>query len=134
MTSTTLFPNECDGEIADKITKGFRPEWPSSNPSQKLVDALREHVEACWKKEPGERPTALEVLQTLLTLGEGRRQELVVSGEDPEDDEAMREWEQVRSTPELSTLVLVVANKGTHIWLIFSRLEPQRAQGSLNLT
>ena len=103
MTGTTLFPNECDGEIANKITKGFRPEWPSNNPSQKLVDALREHVEACWNQEPDERPTALEVLQTLLTLGEVRQPELVVSVENPEDDEAMREWEQVGSTPELST-------------------------------
>ena len=103
LTGTTLFPNECDGEIANKITKGFRPEWPSNNPSQKLVDALREHVEACWNQEPDERPTALEVLQTLLTLGEVRQPELVVSVENPEDDEAMREWEQVGSTPELST-------------------------------
>ena len=103
MTGTTLFPNECDREIADKIAKGSRPEWSSNNPSQKLVDALREHVEACWKQEPKERPTALEVLQTLLTLGEGKQQEPMVPVEPPEDDEAMREWEQAGSTSELST-------------------------------
>ena len=103
LTGTTLFPNECDREIADKIAKGSRPEWSSNNPSQKLVDALREHVEACWKQEPKERPTALEVLQTLLTLREGKQQEPMVPVEPPEDDDAMREWEQVGSTPELST-------------------------------
>ena len=47
---------------------GIRPEWPSNNPSQGLVDALWDQTEAYWHQEPKERPTASEVLETLLVL------------------------------------------------------------------
>ena len=93
----------------DKITTGLRPEWSSNNLSQKLVDALWEHIEACWNQEPKERPTALEVLQTLLALGEGGHHEPVVSVENSEDDVTERESEEVEDTPDSMFVLAVVA-------------------------
>ena len=83
----------------NKIATGLRPEWSSNSPSQKFADEL---IKACWYQEPKERPTAFEVLQSLLALGECGHQKPVVPVEKAEDDVAMGEWEQVGSTPELS--------------------------------
>ena len=93
----------------DKITTGLRPEWSSNNLSQKLLDALWEHIEAFWNQEPKERPTVLEVLQTLLALGEGGHYEPVVSVENSEDDVTEREREEVEDTPDSMFVLAVVA-------------------------
>ena len=49
---------------------GLRPEWPSDDPSEGLADALRRQVEACWSRDPEERPTALVVSQTISILSQ----------------------------------------------------------------
>ena len=79
------------------MATGLRPEWPSNSPSQVLVDALREQVEACWGQELKERPTASEVLQTLLALDEDRPQE---HQESPKHDDT---WDYVEDKLEPGT-------------------------------
>ena len=96
MSGTTPFHNEGDDEIADKVTTGVRPEWPSNNPSQELVDGLWEQIEACWSQEPNERPTASKALLTLMALAEARRQGAEVS----EVDVMRRGWERVENVPD----------------------------------
>lgn len=68
LSGTTPFPKESGDEIVKKVAIGLRPEWPSNHHSRGLVDVLREPIESCWNQEPGGRPSALEVLQTLLAL------------------------------------------------------------------
>ena len=125
LSGTTPFPNESDEEIVDKITRGLRPEWSSANPSQKLANALWEHIEACWNQEPKERPTAFEVLQTLLALGEDKYQVPVASVENAEDDPMVREWEQAEDTPD-SMFCLSRDGLRSHIWLAYSFSDTQR--------
>ena len=125
LSGTTRFPNESDEEIVDKITRGLRPEWSSANPSQKLANALWEHIEACWNQEPKERPTAFEVLQTLLALGEDKYQVPVASVENAEDDPMVSEWEQAEDTPD-SMFCLSRDGLRSHIWLAYSFSDTQR--------
>ena len=86
---------------------GVRPGWPPNNPWKWSVDELRGQIEACWNQEPNERPTALKVLQTLVTLDEARHQECVISAEDSDDEATIGEWENVgdgsENGPEEST-------------------------------
>ena len=91
LSGITPFTNESDEEIVGGVTKGVRPEWLPSNPLQKSVDAL---IEACWNQEPKERPTASNVLQTLLALGEERPQEPQEPLKYPEDET----WDYVEDT------------------------------------
>ena len=91
LSGTTPFPNESDEEIADKVVTGLRPEWPSNNPSQKLVDVLWEHIESCWNQEPKERPTALSVLRALQELGGGEPPKPLGSMNGVEDDDFVHE-------------------------------------------
>ena len=72
---------------------GLRPEWPSNNPSQGLVDELWEQTEACWNQEPDERPTVSRVLQTLQVLSGVQRQVTMTSVEDSDDESVMMEWD-----------------------------------------
>ena len=97
MTDTTPFLGESEEEIAKGVVNGLRPEWPSDSSSQGLVDALRKLVEACWGQELKERPTASEVLQTMLTLNKERPQG---RQESPELDYT---WDYVEDTSEPST-------------------------------
>ena len=94
LSGTDPFPDESDEEIPDIVAAGARPGWPLDPPNF-LVDELREQVEACWNQEPNKRPTAFEVLQTLVTLGEARRQEFVISVEDSDDEGTIGDWEYV---------------------------------------
>ena len=90
MAGTAPFPNESDKEIAEKVAGGLRPEWPANNPSQRLVDELREQIMACWNQEPNQRPTAPKIL---LVLDEVEQREPVASVEDSDDEVMMREWD-----------------------------------------
>ena len=81
---------------------GLRPEWPSTNPPQGLANGLWEQVEACWKQEPKERPTASNVLETLLALGETYHHEPVISMGGSDDETMVWEWEHVEDDPEES--------------------------------
>lgn len=86
------------------VAIGLRPEWSSNNPSQELVDALWDHIEAYWHQEPKERPTAPDVLETLRALGEAQCHTSVVSTEDPDDKAMIVEWEHIEDGPEDGTL------------------------------
>ncbi|KAF9643599.1 kinase-like protein [Thelephora ganbajun] len=88
LTGAIPFASASDEEIVGRVTMRLRPEWPSDNPSQGLVDALRDQVEACWSHDPEQRPTALMVLQSLQALSRKRSQE---SQEPPEqtDDSSL---------------------------------------------
>jgi hypothetical protein len=101
-----------------RVATGLRPEWPSNNPSQGLVDALWEQIEACWSQEPKERPTASQVLQTLLALGETQHLEPEVPVEGS-DDETVKEWEQVEDDPD-STFWAGRRDVRSDIWLVYS--------------
>lgn len=78
LTGTTPFQNENDGEIADKVSVGLRPEWPPNKPRKRL----REQIKSCWNQEPNERPSAFRVLRDLVALSEVQPQEPLVSAED----------------------------------------------------
>ena len=95
LTGTVPFPDESDEEIVDKVTRGLRPERPSSNPSQGMTDELWEQTVACWNRGPNERPTAPKVLRA---LGEIKHREPAASME-ASDDEMMREWDLVEDAP-----------------------------------
>jgi hypothetical protein len=97
LTGTTPFSDGSDEEIVKGVANGLRPKWPSNNPSQGLVNALREQIEACWGQELKERPAASDVLQTLLALDEDRPQE---RQEPPKHDDT---WEYVEDKPEPGT-------------------------------
>ena len=111
MTGTTPFPNASDEEIVASITMGHRPECPSNNPSQGLVDALWDQIEACWHDDPEQRPSALTMLQFLRGLIQERTQEESQEFQEPHenlgthelleqtDDEAW-DYIQVEGTPE----------------------------------
>ena len=107
LTGTTPFPNESDEKIADKIAMGVRPGWPPNNPWEWTVSELWGQIEACWNQEPNGRPTALEVLQTLVTLGAARRREFAISAEDFGDEAMIGDWENAgdgsENGPEEST-------------------------------
>ena len=90
LSGTAPFPDRGDETITDKVVAGFQPEWPSDNPSQKLVGGLWEEIVACWSKEPNERPTAFEVQ---LALTKFEYSEPVVSVEDSDDELVMMEWD-----------------------------------------
>ena len=104
LTGTTPFSNESDEEIINRVAAGIRPEWPSNNPPQGLADALWEQIKACWKQDPKERPTASNVLETLLALDGGAyHREPSVSMGDPDDEATIAEWEHVEDGPEEGT-------------------------------
>ena len=83
----------------DKVTSGSRPEWPSNNPLQKLVDELWEQIVAYWNQEPNGRPTVFKVLQTLRVLGEAQHEEPVIS---VEDEVTMGDWDYIEDDPKES--------------------------------
>ena len=89
----------------DRVTAGLRPERPSNSPPQGLADALWEQIKACWRQEPKERPTASNVLETLLALGETDNIEPAVSVDGPDDEAMIKEWEQVEDGLEEGTFV-----------------------------
>jgi hypothetical protein len=64
-----------DEVILKEVITGLRPEWPSDDPSQALIDALRNQVEACWCYDPEERPSAHMALQFLQAFAQERDQE-----------------------------------------------------------
>ena len=100
LSGTAPFPNESDEEVLDRVSKGLRPGRPS-NPPKWLADGLWGQIEACWKQEPNERPTASEVLQTLSALSEAQNQgRSPVVAEDPYDEALMLGWEYVKGGPE----------------------------------
>lgn len=100
---------------------GLRPEWPSNNPSQGLVDELWEQTEACWNQEPDERPTVSRVLQTLQVLSGVQRQVTMTSVEDSDDRAIAGEREQVEDSPD-GTLWVCRNDLGSNAnpWLIYS--------------
>lgn len=117
MTGTTLFPNESDEEIVDRVTTGFRPEWPSNNLTRRLTGALWEQIKACWNQEPKERPTAPNVLETLLALGKTYRHEPVASVDDPDGRAIIREWKFVEDFTVDSTFIWLGVTPGlTSFW------------------
>ena len=83
-----------------RVAIGLRPEWPSNNPSQELVDALWDPIEAYWHQEPKERPIAPDVLETLRALSEAQCHTSVVSEDDPDDKAMILEWENIEDGPE----------------------------------
>ena len=87
----------------DRVTTGLRPEWPSKKNPQGLTNALWEQIKACWKQEPKGRPTASDVLETLLALGETYHHEPVVSVGDSADEAMVGDWEHVEDDPEEGT-------------------------------
>ena len=93
MTGATPFPDESDEEIVGSVMRGQRPEWPSNNPPQGLAEALWGQIKSCWKQEPKERPTASNLLESLLALGEAHQREPVASVDDRDDDAVTGEWE-----------------------------------------
>ena len=82
----------------DRVTTGLRPKWPSNNPLQGLADVLWGQIKACWKQEPKERPTAPNVLETLLALGETQHHKSVVSVNDTDDETMIGELKYVEGT------------------------------------
>ena len=105
----------------DKVTSGSRPEWPSNNQLQQLVDELWEQIVAYWNQEPNGRPTVFKVLQTLRVLGEAQHQEPVISVEDSDDEATMGEWEQVKDTPDGMFVLAALAWSLTLVGLQFPR-------------
>ena len=102
----------------NRVATGLRPEWPSSNPPQGLADALWQQIEACWRQEPKERPTASNVLAALLALGGGTyHYEPPVSVGGPDDEAAIGEWEHIEDGPEEGTFVGLSVTPGlTFCW------------------
>ena len=122
MTGTTPFLSESDDEIVDKVATGLRPEWPSGNPPQGLSDAVWEQVKTCWKQELKERPTASDVLETLVALGETYHHGPVVSAGDAEEEAMAKGWEYIEDGPEEGAFV----GFGVIPRLTFSGLQPFR--------
>lgn len=85
-----------------RVVAGLRPEWPSDNPPQGLVDELREPVEACWNQEPNDRPTAFMVLQSLQARS--KASEMEYANGDLEEGES---WVSCNSS-------------GFNFWLVYS--------------
>jgi len=83
----------------ETVNIGMRPEWPHEATSQGLVDAIWEQVEACWSQEPGERPTASAVLQTLQKL----REEQPGVSQEPREPSSDDTWDYVEDNPEPGT-------------------------------
>jgi len=86
---------------------GCRPEWPSNNPSQGLVDALWDQIEAYWHDDPRQRPAALTVLQFLQRLSQERTQE---KSQEPQEFQDLQEslehvdddgWDYMEDASEL---------------------------------
>lgn len=105
LSGTAPFPNESDEEIVHKVTIGSRPERPSNNPPNWLVDELWKQIEVCWSQQPNVRPTASKVLQALLALGKAHHQEPVVSVEGSDDEAEMWGWEITGDDREESTFL-----------------------------
>ena len=59
------FLNKSDELTMYSVDVGFKLDWPSNNPSQRLLDELRGPIELCWSKASEERPTMLEVQHAL---------------------------------------------------------------------
>jgi len=100
LTGTAPFQCDSDEEITDKVSAGLRPERPSNNHLQGMLDKVWEQITGCWNQKPDERPVALKVLRA---LGEGKHRELAVSAEDSDDGMIMREWDWVEGEPQEST-------------------------------
>jgi len=96
----------------NRVAAGLRPELPYNNPPQGLADALWEQIKACWRQEPEERPTAPNVLETLLTLGETYHHEPVISTGESDDETTIAEWEHVEDGPEEGTFVGLSVTSG----------------------
>ncbi|KAF9789355.1 kinase-like domain-containing protein [Thelephora terrestris] len=75
LTGTAPLEDASDEVVLKEVITGLRPEWPSDDPSQALIDALRNQVEACWCYDPEERPTALMALQSLQAFAQERDKE-----------------------------------------------------------
>lgn len=97
---------------------GYRPDCPSNNPSQGLVDALWEQMEACWHDDPGQRPAVLTVLQSLRRLSKEMSQERPKEPIEPQESQELQDsqkpqeslehpeelaWDYVEDTSELRT-------------------------------
>ena len=119
LSGTTPFPNESDEEIVDELATGSRPERPSNDPSQRLVDELWEQIVTSWNQEPNGRPTVFKILRTLRVLDEPQHQS-IVSKEDFSDEMGVRDWEFVKDDPEESTFWDNCEDLRSETWLVYS--------------
>ena len=116
----------------DKLVMGLRPEWPSNNPSQGLVDELWEQTESCWNQKPDGRPTASKVLQTLQVLSGTQRRGTVASVEDSEDRAIVGEREQVEDSPD-GTFWSGCSDSRSDARLIYSVFDTRRTRRTRQL-
>jgi hypothetical protein len=79
------------------------------------------------EQEPKERPTASNVLETLLALGETYHHEPVVSVGDPDDEAMMRGGNNVEDGPEEGTFVGVGCDPGSDALLVYNDFCAQSA-------
>lgn len=110
LTGTTPFSDKSDEDISAEVITGLRPEWPSDDPSQALIDGLWRQVEACWCYDPEERPTALIVFHSLQAFVQERARERPqetresLKPAEPADDDTWDDLEDVRELGSLDFL------------------------------
>ena len=107
LTGTTPFSDKSNEDISAEVITGLRPEWPSDDSSQALIDALWRQVEVCWCYDPEERPTALMAFQSLQAFVQERAQERPqetresLKPAEPSDDDT---WDDLEDVRELGSL------------------------------
>ena len=110
LTGTNPFSDASDEDIVTGVKMGYRPDCPYHSPSQELLIALWDQIEACWHDDPEQRPAALTVLQFLQCLDQERTkkepQEPQILEESREPQEQFEfaddnEWDYIKDSPEI---------------------------------
>ena len=103
MTGTTPFSDKSDEDISAEVIRGLRPEWPSDDSSQALIDALWSQVEVCWCYDPEERPTALMAFQYLQNFVRKRDQERHRDTQESPEHSDDQTWDHLEDAQEFGS-------------------------------